>query len=63
VIHEMICKNKIYTNDYVNQLKSFVGLSLSRGEINRILWGNDLAPNNVNNRPLSKLIQDIYEDL
>lgn len=63
VVQEIIWKKKIYTDEYIKDLESIKGLDLGRKEIIRMLWGNDLDESTLNDRPLSKLIQDIYRDL
>ena len=64
VAEELIWKKTIYTDTYLNQLiTDFNGLNLTRNEINRMLWGNNLDEETINDRPLSKFIQDILKDL
>lgn len=63
VVEEIIWKKRIYTDEYIKDLVSIKGLDLGKKEIIRMLWGNDLDESTLNDRPLSKLIQDIYKDL
>lgn len=63
VVQEIIWKKRIYTDEYIKDLQSIEGLDLEKKEIIRMLWGNDLEESTLNDRPLSKLIQDIYKDL
>ncbi len=63
-VKELLIKNKIYTDEYINELKNILNtIPESKGMIDLILWGNYTDTININKRPLSKLTKDVLEIL
>ena len=63
VVSELIKKFTIYNDIYVEFLKRFDSLGLSKGEIYKIAFGNFYEPKDFQKRPLSKLTRDIYDEI
>ena len=63
-IQELIKKRLIYNDSYINELKNlFSDLIIDENELIRIIFGNYIKEDDINKRPLSKLTQDILEEL
>ena len=60
VVIELICKKIHYPKSYINDLSRF---GFSKEEISRFLLCNYTNENDLNKRPLSKLIKDISDEL
>jgi len=64
LVEELIYKSEIYTKSYKdNLIKSFPKIFRNESVTNRIIIGNYSFPNEIHNRPMSKFVQDIAEDL
>lgn len=65
LVKELIQKSQIYTESYLDQLeKQYVGSVFnSRDELLRLVTGGYVTDDEINQRPLSKLIKDISEQL
>ena len=63
VVSELIKKFTIYNDIYIEFLKSFDSLQLSRSEIYKMVFGNFYEPKDFHKRPLAKLTRDIYNEL
>jgi len=64
LVEELIHKSEIYTKSYKdNLIKSFPKIFSNESVTNRIIIGNYSFPNEIHNRPMSKFVQDIAEDL
>lgn len=63
VAEEMLWKQKVYTKDTLDALKHALdGLSLSSTDKERFLIGTYMDKDDIYKRPLTKMIQDIYEE-
>lgn len=61
---EIAFKAIAYESSYLESLeKEFAGLKLSKPEMERIIWGNYIDPNDFGKRPLSKLTHDIRKQM
>ncbi|MDP8200834.1 MAG: hypothetical protein P9M11_01690 [Candidatus Tenebribacter burtonii] len=63
VVADMIDRCHKYNDIYVDFLKSFDSLGLSKSEIYKIAFGNYYNSKDFQKRPLSKLTRDIYDEL
>lgn len=63
VVSEMIEKFTIYNDIYVEFLKNFNSLGLTKSEIYKLAFGNFYEEKDFQKRPLSKLTRDIYDEL
>lgn len=63
-VEEIVFKAQAYNDDcYAGLLDSFSGLGLTPNEMNRLIFGNYIAPAEYGKRPLSKLTADILHQL
>jgi len=63
IVSEMIYDFNVYNDIYIEFLRSFDSLGLSKGEIYKIAFRNFYDPKDFQKRPLSKLTRDIYDEL
>lgn len=63
-VRELLQKRIIYSQKFVDQLKiDYKDIFHSLDEISRVLFGNFVLPEQIHERPLSKLTKDIMEGL
>ncbi|MFB3389478.1 HNH endonuclease [Flavobacterium sp. LAR06] len=62
VAFEIYSKQYIYTDSFVETLKGAFSKEFSDSEIERFILGNYTLLEEINNRPLAKLMQDIYKE-
>lgn len=62
-VSELIKKFTTYNDIYIDFLKSFDSLHLSKNEIYKMVFGNFYESKDFQKRPLSKLTKDIYNEL
>ena len=62
VVFEVYSKQYIYTDAFVETLQKTFSKEFSEKEIEKFLLGNYTLTSEINNRPLSKLMQDILSD-
>lgn len=62
IVFEIYSKQYIYTDSFINSLKSSFKKEFSESEIERFILGNYTLVEEINNRPLAKLMQDIYKE-
>lgn len=65
IVQELIQKSQIYTESYLDYLdKEYSGkVFSSRDELVRLVTGAHVTDDEINQRPLNKLIKDISEQL
>jgi len=65
IVKELLQKRVIYSDSYIEELFSQYGGKIfsSREELLRLLTCGYVSDEDINKRPLSKLIKDISEDL
>ncbi|WP_444543875.1 hypothetical protein, partial [Poseidonibacter ostreae] len=65
IVKELLQKRVIYSDSYIDELFSLYGGSVfsSREELLRLITCGYVSNEDINKRPLSKLIKDISEDL
>ena len=65
IVVELLQKRVIYSDSYIDELfeKYSVTLFSTREELMRLITCGYISDEDINKRPLSKLIKDISEDL
>ncbi|MGF9891395.1 hypothetical protein ABEX78_22290 [Priestia megaterium] len=64
IVNDLIRNSRIYTKERIEEInKSFPDMFGSEDEILESLFLNYMSPENIGKRPLSKLTQDIYNEL
>lgn len=62
IVFEIYSKQYIYTDSFIKSLKSSFSGAFSESEIERFILGNYTLEEEINNRPLAKLMQDIHKE-
>lgn len=62
VVFDIYSKQYIYTDSFIESLKGSFSKEFSGSEIERFILGNYTLAEEINNRPLAKLMQDIYKE-
>ena len=62
-IRELLQKKIVYTEDYINELlEIYPDIFIDKRDIQKMIFGAYVWEEDINKRPLSKLIKDIADD-
>lgn len=62
IVFEIYSKQYVYTDSFIKSLKNSFSGKFSDSEIDRFILGNYTLPEETNNRPLTKMMQDIHKE-